>query len=301
MARFSRFFIPAVRFRAFAIEVQNLDGQGLRMEWEVTRDNTQTPDEGVIRIFNLAPVVSGTIYEMWEARAALLAFKSEIEIGWDGTPQQLMIGDTWDITPQERTTTDVITTLKFGDGAQALRDQVVGQTFNGANITWLVQRLVTFPPRKADAGLGGLGLLYPAESKTLVEAAAAVTPTKVLRRLVKGRNTRATVSSLMEIIGLEWRIHNGAFVAMRGGVINRPGPILRPSTGLLGYSKRNDGGILVEALANPDVEPGIQIQVQDDLEKPFGALVYRVEKVRFRGTTAGESLMSIEAAQGFLA
>ena len=85
---------------------------------------------------------------------------------------------------------------------------------------------------------------------------------------------------------------------MRGGVINKPGPILRPSTGLINYAPRNDGGIVLRSLAVPETEPGIQIQVQDDRGKPFAEPVYRVERVNFNGTTDEDSIMEVEAAKG---
>jgi hypothetical protein len=191
---FQRFYIPAVRFRAFAVELENLDGQGLRMEWEVKRDNTSTPDEGSVRLYNLAPAISSALYELWVARAPLLAFKSEIEIGWDGVPQRLMIGDTWDMIPQERTPTDVITVFRFGDGGQAFRDQTVGRNFNGTRIDQVLQYLIELPPAGTDVGGGGLGLEYPKESRALVIAAANATVIPVVRNLPSGRNTRQVIN-----------------------------------------------------------------------------------------------------------
>lgn len=300
VAPFQRFFIPAVKFRAFTLGFENLDGRGIRVQWNVVRDNTSTPDEGVVRIFNLSSRLVGAMHEAWETRRPLSTFRVELDIGWDGVAQRLITGDLWDFTPERKTPTDRITIMKFGDGSQAIRDQVVGRTFNGVGIDEALSFLIKLEPASADAGSGGLGLIYPPASRALVIAAANLTPLPLLRNLVQGRSTRVTIDDLMSTIGLEWRVHNNTFIAMRAGVINRPGPILRPGNGLLHYEKRNDGGAILDAYALPDVEPGIQVQVQDNLGRAFGAPLYRVEKTIFNGDSIGESTMRVEAAKAVL-
>jgi len=56
---------------------------------------------------------------------------------------------------------------------------------------------------------------------------------------------------------------------------------------------------VVEALANAIMEPGLQFQVQDNLGKPFAEISYRCDKVVFRGSSDGESRMSIEGSRAF--
>ena len=143
-------------------------------------------------------------------------------------------------------------------------------------------------------------MTYTAESRALFATAASATPFSRFRNIPAGLSTREHIATLMATIGLTWRVQNGAFIAMRNGAIKRPGPILRPGTGLINYQVRNDGGITLQALTDAEVEPGIQLQVQDDERKPFGALLYRVERVRFFGSTRAESIMEIEAAKAVL-
>jgi hypothetical protein len=300
MPSFRRFFIPSVSFRAFDQPViSNLDGQGLLMEWDVKRDNTPSADEGELRIYNLAPAASGAIHELWQTRAESLGFPCTLSVGWDGVPKKLIQADIYDIIPQQRTAVDVVSVFRFGDGGRNLRDAVTMQSYANVKINIAIELLVKLPFASPDGTFrGGLGLGYPKASRDLVDAAAAATPLPVLRTITKGLNTRKRITEMMRTIGLDWRVHNGAFIAMRAGaILDRPGVVLRPGTGLISYSKRNDGGISLEALANPDVEPGLQIQVQDDKKKPFGELSYRVEHVSFRGSTRGESLMLVEATK----
>lgn len=300
VAAFQRFYIPAVRLETAQGILSNLDGNGLRFEWEIARDNTNKADEGTITVYNLAPTVSGAIFEAWQALSRASGYLVTFAIGWDGVPQTVFRGDVWELIPDRRTPTDSMMVLKLGDGNRTLRDQTVGRSFSNVKIEIVLDYLVQLPPAPTDAGGGGLGLIYPPESKALVKQAASELPIQTFGNIPAGANTREAVDIIMDTLGLEWRVHNGEFVAMRGGVINKPGPLIRPGTGLISYERRNDGGIIFSALANPEVEPGIQVLVQDDFGKPFGEPAYRVEKVRFAGSTDEESLMDVEAAKAVL-
>lgn len=300
VAAFQRFFIPAVRLETAQGVITNLTGDGLRFEWELNRDNTNKADEGVITVYNLAPALSGSIFEAWQALSRASGYLITFAIGWDGVPQTVFRGDVWNFIPERRSPTDAMTVFHLGDGNKNLRDQAVGRSFSNVKIDIVLDYLVNLPPAPADAGGGGLGLIYPPESKALVKQAASELPIQTFGNIPAWANTREAVDIIMDTLGLEWRVHNGAFVVMRGGVINRPGPLIRPGTGLISYEKRNDGGIVLSALANPEVEPGIQIFVQDDRGKPFGEPAYRTEKVRFFGDTDGESLMEVEGAKAVL-
>ena len=296
---FRRFFKPAARFQVLEETVENLDGNGLYMEWVITRDNTPNPDEGEVRIANMAPAARRTLHEFWQLWGdSLKAFTCSFALGFDGVASTVIDNaDVWYIEPENRDNiVDAFSIFRFGDGLKNSRDQTIGRSLNGSRVDYVINFLVTAPASSADAGFGGLGLRYPKESRELVTLATNSTPVPIIRNVVSGTSTREAITNFMAMIGLEWRVHNGAFIAMRGGLIlDRPAIILRPDSGLLRYSKRNDNNISVEALALPDVEPGSQIQVQDNDGKSFGQPSYRVERVEFRGNTRTESLMFIDA------
>jgi len=294
---FRRFLIPAVRLDTAQDPIVNLDGQGVRFEWSIERDNTNKVDRGTVSIFNLDPKIRGAIHEAWRILSEASGYLVTFSLGWDRIPVRSLVGDVFDLDPDRRTPTDVITTFQIGDGNKKARDQSLVQGFKNVSLDIVLEWLVQLPPAPADAGGGGLGLLYPPESKALIKAAQAELPLLTFSNIPPGAGVKDAIDIIMETLGLEWRIHNGAFIALRGGMINRPGFILRPSTGLIEYAKRNDGGCSLVAYANPEIEPGIQILVQDDRGRPFGAPVYRTEKVSFRGTSAGESIMNIEGGR----
>lgn len=298
-----RFFVPAVRLDHPGGSLFNLDSTGLRFDWNIVRDNTQNQDEGEITVYNLAPAVAGAIFEAWQSannNGLGVAYNVAFHIGWDRIAKLVMIGQVWDLIPDQRTPADVLTVFKLGDGNNNIRDQTVGRDFHGVKLDIVLDYLVQLPAAPTDAGGGGLGLIYPPESKALVKAAAGQLPYQFFTNIPKGLNTREAITLILETLGLEWRVHNGEFIVLQGGIINRPGPILRPGTGLIHFERRNDGGCILTANADPEVEPGIQIQVQNDLGRPFAELAYRVERVSFFGSTDNESTMQVEAGKARL-
>ncbi len=300
VAAFKRFFIPAVKLNTAQGIVSNLDGNGLRFTWEIERDNTNAADKGRISIFNLSSAFRGVLFEAWRALSAASGYLVEFGIGWDGVPQTVIRGDVWRLTPNRRTPTDVETVIEIGDGQKNLRDQTVGRSFSNVRISIVLEYLVALPPATADAGGGGLGLIYPPESKALVAQATSELPIQTWGNIPAGANTREAIDLIMSTLGLTWRIHNGAFVVLRGGLSNKPPPLIRPGTGLISYEVRDDGGIDFTALSNPDVEPGTQVLVQDDNGRPFAEPAYRVDRAVYRGDTDGESVMTVNASKALL-
>jgi hypothetical protein len=299
VATFDQFLIPAVQLETAQGTIANLDGSGLRFDWTITRDNTPNPDQAEILIYNLAPVLAGEIAEAWiTAWPELAGYRVSFGIGWQRIAKTVIDGDVWDLIPDERTPTDRVLRLKIGDGNTANRDSVFTATYKAITVVAAVELIATL--KAAAPGTpngGGLGLEFPESSRALVSEAAKEVAVKKIN-IAGAYNARELMDDFMDTLGLEWRVTNGQFIALRGGVINRPGPIVKPSTGLISYTTRNDKGIDFTALADPEVEPGIQVQVVDDNGQPFGAVVYRVDRVTFSGNTDGESIMAVSASKG---
>jgi len=295
---FDRFLIPAVRLDTAQGSIENLDGSGLLFEWNITKDNTPNPDQGEINIYNLSPTLAGEISEAFRALSVASGYLVQFSLGWQRIPEVVITGDVWDYLPEDRTPVDRITRFKLGDGNTANRDSVSTGTYKAVTVVQAVRILVELPAASPTTpNGGGLGLVFPLESKDLVEQAAKEVAIKTIN-IAGGYNARELMDQLMSTLGLEWRVSQGQFIALRGGIINRPGRIVRPSSGLISYEIRNDGGIDFSALADPEIEPGLQVQVQDNDGRDFGANVYRVDRVTFTGTTRGESLMSVSAGKG---
>ena len=116
--------------------------------------------------------------------------------------------------------------------------------------------------------------------------------------VLDGELTRV-IGDLLDTFGLEWKVINGQVIFLERGITassqGQAAALLAPSTGLLEWSP-TDAGLALTALAQPSIRPGSQIVVRDGFGRPVGAPGFRVESVRFTGSTfTGESIMTIEA------
>ncbi len=294
MPSFLRYFRPAVALAGAGLDFSNLDAAGLRTTWRVRRTNTPAPDTAEIEITNLAPRKAEMITQAIAATSEPFRIRLDFRLGWNGSTSPMLSGLVEDFYAQERRGADVVTTFYLVDGGLAKRNQISRHTFKTVKIHVLIEILVRFPPVASDGTvLGALGLTYPDESRKLVESAAAKTALPNVRSVVPGLTTERRLTESMAAIGLEWRVHNGAFIAFRDGIINRPGPILRPGSEILQSTKRKDGGIEITALAHPDLEPGMQVHVKGRL--------YRAERITFDGDSQGESTMVVSARNSHVA
>ena len=100
------------------------------------------------------------------------------------------------------------------------------------------------------------------------------------------------MTELLASIGLAWGVAGGKIVVYKGGIRKDLLPsILAPVTGLLKWLELDDGGVQFTALAQPMIEPGGQITINDVFGVPVGGGPLRVERVTFSGSTVGTSTM----------
>jgi len=295
VANYQEFIIPAVSLATSVGVIQNLDGDGLLFEWDILRTRTSEPDTGTIGIYNLSPAISGAIQEAYNAFRDSTGFEVIFSLGWQRIPKKVMVADVWRYVPALRDSTDVMTVFELGDGLRGTQDSQIGYNLSGATVAEFLKFVIVAPVNGGDIGGGGLGLILSPDSAAIIDAASTKANLGAFSSLPVLQSTKQAVDLIMATIGLEWRIHNGEFIPLRAGTINRPGYILRPNRGLVEYTKRDDGGASVVALAIPEVQPGLQVFIQNNLGKNLDAPVYRVDSVRFTGSSNGQSLMYIEA------
>lgn len=296
VANYQEFMVPAVALDTSVTgRIANLDGDGLLFEWDIFRSRTSEPDTGTVSIYNLAPAVSGAIQEAYNVFRDSTGFEVIFSLGWQRLPKKLMVADVWRYTPALRDQVDVMTVFELGDGIRGTQDAQVGYNLAGTTVGAFLKFVIQAPVDGGDIGGGGLGLILSPDSAAIIDAASTRANLGAVSSLPVLQSTKQAVDLLMATLGLEWRIHNGEFKPLLAGTINDPPYILRPNTGLVDYTKRDDGGASVTALAIPEVQPGLQILLQDNFGRNLDAPVYRVDSVRFTGSSRGESLMFIEA------
>lgn len=283
-------FLGAVSF-----DVENLDGDGLYMEWDVERQLSTQADTGSVRIYNLGSIQQGLIQSIVKSSQGFggsTIGNIEIAVGWERKTFSLMKGQIWKLQAKLYEDPDVVTNIEFGVGLASNRDsQPVEFQLDGLDVTSVLARIaLDFRPKR---------FLDTAQ----VKAAVFASPNGQRSLFFTGNGVAKTdfdniVSSLGP--GYSWGYGtNGLIVVFNRGLLTiAPGTlpqIVRPRTGLLSFAEEDNGSITFDALANPAIAPGGIVSIIDRFDKPVGQPVMRVESATFTGDTRSGSLMSAVA------
>lgn len=289
MPDFTKFYNAGVTLQAGTTFIENIDASGLRVTWDLDRTIEPEPDQGVIRVCNLAPETRKKI-EL--ERKQFVPFKAQFMQGWDRNLQLLFFADVFEFTPDDKSdAVNVWSEFKVGDGLEGMRDGIFSQSLGAVDLTTIIEL----------AG-SAMNIALGADAKTTL---AAALPAARLTQFKNGYAATAPARDVFtEVLGmlkLRWTIQNGQAVLIPSGR-SVPGKALKltPNSGMRNYKTENDGSIFIEALSIPAAVPGKQIVVLDE----FGALVaevaYRIQHVRFFGDTDFGAEMSITARRSLI-
>jgi hypothetical protein len=274
--------------------ISNLDGLGLHISWDITRTRSSKTDYGECTIKNLSRAFRGLLYETWQIYNATPAgFKLGVHIGWGGTVNMVMMGDVWEMVPERRSGEDVLTIFKFGEGQKPVKEgttptpkQYTYEAGNALGLWLTIQDM-----------FANLGLRVDQTMLDLFTAAVVRTPLSASGSWSLDGELVDNINDTLDTFGLEWKVYNGLVIFMDRGITatsqDALAALLTASTGLIQWEMTDDGGIAVQALAQPSIRPGVQFVVQDAFGVPVGAPGFRVETVQFAGQTDGDSLMNL--------
>lgn len=291
------FLQVSASFIAVPNTVVNLDGTGLKMEWDIERTRSSTPDQGTVTVYNLSPSARKVFHEAWKLSTEVASYILDLSIGWGGLVERVFVGDVWKIIPEIRIGEDVLTVFHLGDGVDKLRDGVTPLGANQAKTLFTAVLLILVSSEK------GLRIPIDPVSLVLIQAKAALLPATLFWNYVGQGSLEENIDDLIDLVGLEWKVHQGIFIVMDKGnaaTASTIAIVLKAGGGLLSWAQEDDGGISATALANPNVKPGTQVTIIDSFGIPVGSPVHRVEKVSFRGATDGESIMEIVGRKSVL-
>jgi hypothetical protein len=280
---------------AISFDVENLDGTGLFMEWNVERQLSTQADTGSVRIYNLGKLQQGLMQSIVKASGGFSAIGNiEISIGWDRLTFSLMKAQIWKLQAKLFEDPDVVTQIEFGDGIQSNRDaktvttqvakifitdllSLLAAQFSPARLLDIDQ--VTEAVANSPFGLRTLGTFDPS-----------------------GRSAKESFDDIVSGLGPDftWGYGpNGLIVVFNRGQLSIAAgtlpELIQPSTGLLTFTEEDNGSVSFSALANPSVLPGSPVSIVDRLKQPVGQPVMRTESTFFSGNTRGESVMDVVA------
>lgn len=255
----------------------------LRIDWNVSKTIGTSADECQVTIYNLdltwRKAVEGIRRSGQGARA--LTTRLVLNIGWGGIPEPMFLGEVTWFEAGRQQDADILTTITALAGGVAYAAPVAGGS---------------------DFGLAASAILIVEAAKmgvTVTPAVLAIVEAEASARAITAwtrpddMGPRSLLNWMMATLELTWSVDpliNSIVVYKHGIRADLPIVLLGPTTGLISYTPEDDG-ISFEALAQPRVVPGGQVQLTEgQFELPAGAPM-RVESVEFSGSTYGQSLM----------
>jgi len=264
------------------LRIDNLKGEGLLFEFNVSKTWGPSPDTASITVYNLDPV----------ARAALsitvanfVGVGVQIFAGWGGILEQFYTGEIWKLTAARQTGTDVLTLIEAGVGSVALRDATPsGIPEFGIPIFLKIGQI-----------FGELKRPLLPSAAAIVKARAAALPVSALD--FTGNETKEEMLHvLMSAMGLTWGFAGDFAVVYKDGKRDDVLPLLiGPNSGALTWEETDNGGVSLTALGQPRVVPGMQLTVVDEKGIIVGGGPLRVESVAFNGSSESGFTMVIDA------
>lgn len=252
----AKLFGRAYRLQVGTVEIDARKGadKGLRIGFSISRDETRTPNNAEIRIYNLSKANAAAL-------ARLDTVPVSLEAGYVDDVGQIFLGDLRSVKTR-REGPDLITTVSGGDGESRIRTARINKTFPaGTPVTLVLQGL-------ADA----LGL-----SKGNIRSAASQLGTE---RLTHSRTLSGLVFDELEAFcrtrGFRWSIQDSALQVRVDGEPVQPdtGPLLRRDSGLIGEpevernatvsrtGKKQGTVVSGTCLLRPDLVPGSAFRVE---------------------------------------
>lgn len=260
--------------------VENLTGQGLRLDWQINKARGGDPDSCSLSIFNLHFGFRTMLQAAWATFSPMIV---RLYIGWQGIPELVFTGDAWHFVAEKVQGADIVTAVQAMDGGGALRDTPPGgSTAIAMGIKLAVAQLLDM-----------MGISPgPTAMAAITLACTGNVAAETLQR-VDVTEPREALDVYMASIGLAWGIADGFFVVYRNGLRDDVLPVLlTPISGLLEWRVVDDGGVQFEALTNVSVVPGCQLTILDPTGVVVGGGPLRVDKISFNGSTQGTSTMT---------
>lgn len=280
----------------------------LHFDWKVTKRIGPEPDEAVVNIYNMAPLRIEALNLNFSDQLTTLAVRGaaasqlgqfavppppdptqfgtvNLLVGWQGKPDLLFAGNMVEWVAEQYTGVDTVSTLVLRDGGIALRDAPApGGSLSVATAFTILGTMAL-----------ALGLQVAPAAQAVVAAKAAELPLQVFNIDIDGVTARTVIDDLMATLNLSWAPIKGFVVVFDGGVRNELLPVrIGPGTGLLDYTRIDDGGYKVTALGQAALEPGGRVFVLNEKFMLLGNAPMWCQSIEFSGDNDGNHVMTFE-------
>jgi hypothetical protein len=255
--------------RRIQVQVDTIQISDLDVTFKVEKSLGSDPNTAEIQVYNLNTDHRGQLQALKSVYCLLL-----VSYGSD-PPGCIFRGDLHDALSR-REGLDWITTVRSGDGAQALKGRINKSFKAGTSVETVI--------REAAAGMG----LSTVDVKALL---AGVGGRGGGRQYMKGTVLSGSAANELDRVtsaaGLEWSIQDGVLQLLpRAEALAGTAVVLSADTGMIGSPALDSKGVLkAKSLLMPDLFPGRKVQVVS-ATIPDGSF-YRVERITYTGSTFG--------------
>lgn len=265
--------------------VNNISGQGLRVEWSVEKIFGGIGDRATITVYNLGAPQRAALEAATAPIAGVIPVPPTIvrlHVGWNALPELLFMGGAWRIAPATKRELDILTEIEVGVGDDMRDTPPSGGAAVGLGVQGAIAEILVL-----------LKLMPSAGAMAAIAQAAAEAPLANLETSVFDIEPRDQLHLLLASIGLNWGVQDGEFVVFRNGMRNDVLPVLLdPTSGLLNAVVLDDGGVAFDGVAQARLKPGVQLVITDERKAIVGGGALRCERISFNGSSEGPSVMS---------
>lgn len=292
-------------------EIQNLDDDGIRISFDLSRTSSGVPDKGKVQLWNLTRKTADSIVQDFEILTAArkTAFRLangpprtpdkvltqqlkkindgrslRVFAGYQGKPEQIFLGEYVNVEARKRVSrTDFVTEIELGDTFTSLRDGFLSQPLGlGVTIPQFIQEFssATGIKTSADAAVR-IAAVAPTASITLFQNGAA-----------GGMRAAEMMDDISDLLDQTWFVRNGElYLLPEGQAIQDFSIVLQQGKDLLDFSSsKGFNDIVATAQMNGRIEPGRGLIIRDEDGKLVGNQLGFVTKTcRYRGDTHGNT------------
>ncbi|MCK4883523.1 MAG: hypothetical protein KAS30_01505 [Candidatus Diapherotrites archaeon] len=262
---------------------QGLDLEGLKITFNISKSEAQTPNKATIRVYNLNPDTLTKIQNEFTRITLQAGYESNFGVIFDGEIKSTRKG--------KENGTDTFLDISAGDGDVAYNFAIVNQT------------LAAGSTQADQIQLAGLSMEQQGVSPGFIaeEDGASLPRGKVMygqSREYLRKSTKNTDST--------WSIQDNKLQVVKNtGFIAGQAVVLNSKSGLIGTPEVTEGGIKARCLLNPTLRIGARVKIAEkdiqeallpdtDKEAPPNQMpsiskdgVYRILSIDFLGDTRG--------------
>jgi hypothetical protein len=220
---------------------EGLDLSELHIRFQVNNGDTETPNNALIRVYNLAPDTARRIQKEFTRVVLSAGYQDNAGVIFSGQIKQVIRG--------RESATDTFIDIIAADGDQAYNFARISQSF-AAGYT---------PTMQLDA------LLKAMQPYGVTRGNIAALPDiKAPRGCVLAGPVKQFLSELADTFGLSWSIVFGELQMVPvNGILDGDTIELTANTGLVGMPQQTIDGIMVKCLLNPRIRPCRQIRLNN--------------------------------------